>query len=572
MAEVFAWSVLPDYTCKGSGWGTYYGPMMDWGKGCTMPSLSDLIPETIDCWVGRSQEATHPLLKIRYADVAWDFSPRVDKQQVRGRVATVVIDSVLSAAAKDLFPCEVEGYRDLRRALQIAFQTKDGLRIGRVRDEIIVYEDRHANDQLAGTWGISFDLLLDGARKIDMTEEHKLKIIDDLEGRLTRVCSVEDVAQLNPHLVQDVALRLARHYRKVGRRADLRRVLIAYATAYLRKAETNRFVGSAWLEGVYRKLNEFQFHTEAKEFQGHFRIAASHMRETMPRQTISVSIDAAAYQASIECMLLGDWDSIIHRLIGRFLPIRDQEMEQLQKARKGRFILDLFTPTLVDHLGRPIAKIGTMDQDPVGNLVHHVANIIVWNASTLRCIMEALVTERGLSSKEITEHIYQSPLFEPSRRPILEAGLNAYFVGGWVVAIHLLIPQIEDALRRLVSMTGGDIWREGKHEGIQLRTLDELLCDERAKMHLGEDTVFYLRTLLTDQRGLNVRNDVSHGITPFIGFNSTIADRLIHSVLLLGSLRPVGQEREESPATVDPPAVEIQPEVIPRTNPAARSP
>ena len=88
-------------------------------------------------------------------------------------------------------------------------------------------------------------------------------------------------------------------------------------------------------------------------------------------------------------------------------------------------------------------------------------------------------------------------------------------------------------------------WREGKHEGMHVRNLDELLNDEIAVRSLGEDISFYLRSLLTDQRGMNVRNDVAHGLIPPEGFGSRTADRLVHAMLLFGNLRSKAIEIDE---------------------------
>ena len=359
-----------------------------------------------------------------------------------------MIESVLLLGVQDAFPNEIEGYQSFKRALGIA--VRDSEQLSRLRDGLIAYENQHAVDHLLGTWGMSFDWLLRDNRKAKPSTEQATTIIADLEGRLRRLADREDVAQLDPHQVERAALRLATHYRSVNRRDDLRRVMQVYAGAFMRKAETNTWVGSSWLETVHRKLIEFQLHDEAKEFQPTLRAASIKMREQMPRHTYSVPIDTSDFNAFIDSMLQGDWSEIFHRLIGRFLPWRARELEQLRTTMKDRFILDLFTPTKVDHAGRVIAKIGTLNQDPEGNLIHHYENLFEWNEWLLRCTVEALIAERGLSAEQILGQIYESPVPDPSRRPIVQRALEAYFAKDWAVAIHLLVPQIEDTVRRLV--------------------------------------------------------------------------------------------------------------------------
>jgi hypothetical protein len=49
----------------------------------------------------------------------------------------------------------------------------------------------------------------------------------------------------------------------------------------------------------------------------------------------------------------------------------------------------------------------------------------------------------------------------------------------------------------------------------------------------------FLRTLLCDQRGWNVRNNVCHGLWPSEAFNFLVADRVFQVLMLLSMLRPV---------------------------------
>ena len=75
-----------------------------------------------------------------------------------------------------------------------------------------------------------------------------------------------------------------------------------------------------------------------------------------------------------------------------------------------------------------------------------------------------------------------------------------------------------------------------------LKNLDDLLRDPVTTKAIPEDIRFYLRTLLCDLRGLNVRNNVCHGIWGPENFNCFIADRVIHAVLVIGLLRGSGSD------------------------------
>lgn len=148
-----------------------------------------------------------------------------------------------------------------------------------------------------------------------------------------------------------------------------------------------------------------------------------------------------------------------------------------------------------------MAGIGPVEENPEGSLIHHVSQRMCFTAFFLRAVVERLVTSRRLTVGHVTAFVYRSPVFDPTKWVIVETGLQAYLSGDWLVAIHLLVPQIEDSVRWRVGMAGGQTMKKGRHEGLLLGNLDELLRDDRAEQVLGANAPFYLRVLLTDQRG-----------------------------------------------------------------------
>ena len=143
----------------------------------------------------------------------------------------------------------------------------------------------------------------------------------------------------------------------------------------------------------------------------------------------------------------------------------------------------------------------------------------------------------GLSLEELASFIMKSPIFEESKKDIVKKGVQAYLEEDYMSAIHILVPQAESAIRTLVELMGGATLRKNRQGGLQLRTFDDLLRDESVEKCFGADTAFYLRMLLTDQRGWNMRNDVCHGISPSGAFNYSTADRIVHVMLCLSQVR-----------------------------------
>ncbi|ULT38543.1 DUF4209 domain-containing protein [Niabella defluvii] len=100
-----------------------------------------------------------------------------------------------------------------------------------------------------------------------------------------------------------------------------------------------------------------------------------------------------------------------------------------------------------------------------------------------------------------------------------------------------MIPQFEEAIRNLVEMNCGSIMIQ-KADAFNLKTFDHLLNDEIIIDVFGEDKSLYFRTLFTDKRGWNMRNNVAHGMLDTEQFhNKQNIDRILHAILCLGMVR-----------------------------------
>jgi hypothetical protein len=67
------------------------------------------------------------------------------------------------------------------------------------------------------------------------------------------------------------------------------------------------------------------------------------------------------------------------------------------------------------------------------------------------------------------------------------------------------------------------------------KSMNDLLESEPAiQRFFGGDFVFYLRTVLCDPRGQNLRNGLSHGLMGPDEFHRGVSDRLMHILWTLG--------------------------------------
>jgi hypothetical protein len=105
-------------------------------------------------------------------------------------------------------------------------------------------------------------------------------------------------------------------------------------------------------------------------------------------------------------------------------------------------------------------------------------------------------------------------------------------------AVHILVPQVEAALRDVLAALGGAITRPDRSgTGFHALLLGDIFKDELFKTHIPEDIRFHLKVLYQDQRGLNVRNELAHGLAPFELFDLGLGHLVVHSVIVIGTFR-----------------------------------
>lgn len=73
---------------------------------------------------------------------------------------------------------------------------------------------------------------------------------------------------------------------------------------------------------------------------------------------------------------------------------------------------------------------------------------------------------------------------------------------------------------------------------MQEKSLNDILEGEAAIAQcLGNDVVQYLRALLSDPRGFNLRNRLAHGLVAALEFSRALSARALHVLLVLSLLR-----------------------------------
>jgi len=539
--EQTAFDFTENYPDDKSGWGTYFGPMFvfpnEEGKMVEYSSIQKITPDIISYWEKRAKESENPILKARYSNLVWDFSEKVKGEKPHYTIAQVFIDSVVEIAEKDLHKYSVDVIKKLGRALSIALSINDKQRINKLADTIIAYERKIAEDDKPGLWGFSYELLVKN-KKVSLSKDKKHIILNDLERRFERLLKGND-----HWAAKRAAVLLVDYYSGLGNKEKTKEILLKLGKMIQKQAEqASPLIASAWLEELYHLYLQYGMKDEADRISNKIRELGEQAKSELKEIKASIEIPKDKLEKYIKWLTDGDLDTVLTKIAVNYIPKKDEVTKQIQGLSKKAPISFLFTHKIMDAEGRPIATVGSLEDDIEGHIVLQISQNMQISSFFLRETLSALIDKFNLTAKEIVNYLYESPIFDKRRKELLIRGIESYLNGDFLVSLHILIPQIEAIIRNLAEKIGIPILKSSRLKssrsgGFFYRTLDELLQEEGIISVLGEDMCLYFRVLLTDPRGWNIRNDVCHGISGAENFNQMVADRIFHVLLCLALVK-----------------------------------
>jgi hypothetical protein len=552
-AEKIAFNLIPDYDGEGS-WGTYYGPMMlrqtKDGQILEFPRWDSITTDVIAYWEQRAAAATHPLLSCRYSDIVWDFKRKVTQSTPDVKHAINVVDKTLALVTGNKLEYCSKAERLLTRSLSIAQSMKDQDRSKQVVDLILNLPDRiEDSGEKRQATVFAFDTLI-GNKKVSLDKADQNHLIQQIEERLLHAAGGNDRTGAKDHfLAQDLATRLAEHYRKANQTEDIERVITLYGETALAAAGTaNAIVASGWIRQVYDIYRSFGLNELANSLLVKLQDVSAGIEQEMKPISVKTEISAEEIEKVVAELTEGELCQVLRTLAASYVSDIEQAKAFVASIQKESITQNIFSQQIVDREGRVQAVVGPIPEDLDGHHILQLLKNMQFEGQIYRLAVERMMQKFSPTTEQIVQCIAGSPFLSAERLPLLQRGISAYLENDVVAAIHILIPQIESALRQLLTLLRQPVMKHHRNGGLMLKNLDEILRVPEVAHVLTVKIAIYLRTLLCDQRGWNLRNDVCHGIAEPSEFNQLVADRVFMAVILLGQFTsgPSVESPEES--------------------------
>lgn len=490
------------------------------GKRSLVPE--DLVKDDLDALSGILDETKDPEFRARIADVLW--VSRKDYKAAQ-KAVEAYIESSRVLETGDMWPPFAER---LQRARQV------GAQLG--RSKTFHFKAIQAIEDAITRHEATEDGLL-CARLMHM-------LLGDGVGDPLRYATLaETLAKKmesvpNWHFARDYWQLKGGWSAKRGKQEEARTAQLKIADTYVGLAESfttaaqPSFLGAShWMAKAVHILREAKADPADIE-KAHQRLLGFQKRGMSELQTIQIPLESGseleanlekAAQAAAEHVKGRCFEDAIIRLAFVVDPTRPDELKKrIEDQNSGGVFTQLFGSSTVRSEGQisdtkpPLASNNPEERaEAVLKEMYSQARTVDWKYRVGVCIEPArqqIVAEHPALRVDLFFLVQDNPFIPQGREGLFLRGLHAGLHGDAVLALHLLLPQIENSIREVFAAKGVITSKLESDDTQDERDLGWMLTHAEMAKIFGEGTAFDLRGLLVERFGLNLRNDIAHGL------------------------------------------------------------
>ena len=473
-----------------------FSPMLEFVDRVYPPSIKTIPDEVVQLWAELVSRLTNPVASSRLNDLLWvrKWKPKPHEY------ARAAVSSYVALGKGDWIP--ISRAECLGRALEISLELKDEESAGGILT-LMVGAAREAMASKVPIPGVTLrhlealvrsnnvalanevDALLDEAIKVYGEDPHLFASIKDLESKWAR---------------KDKA-RQARVIREKAER---------WKEVALSRQGIQRYV---FLQDALEVARLHGFRDMVAVLRGELqKMSPEDLGLTEYRLAIDIPQDAL--DELLESMSGGgDWRDCLNRF-GAFGPPSgsfESNRAFTEKIMKQYPLQFMVERTILDAEGRSIRKVSTEDEHVEARLIQQeTQQIHMWGQLAPLCLETIFKTRQRPTAEEATAY-FTTDFIDADVAERIGRSLLLYLEGLFDESLHLVIPRLEAVIREICRANGAVIIREpdgSKSGGVV--ALAELM----SVLHGNFDESWrrYLRNLLNEPTGLNLRNRVCHGL------------------------------------------------------------
>ncbi len=460
-------------------------------------------------------ETSDPEMRARIADVLWlRTSPR-NPEYARVAVAAY-LDSV--TRLEDHWPDLADR---LRRAAQIGHELGDVELVGRVAARAEDIAGRHRDDKMTHLLGACMELMLDLGHEAPCAQ-----------AGICEEAAEKAMCRANQDGAEALWTLAAQWYAQAKQPDAARQARIKAAESHVRMANLHT-KGSTpahsfavpHIEQAIAALSKIP-NTRERVLELRQQLANHQEASLAEMKGFSVPMDfTKAAEEARQAVRGKSFPEALATLAVRMGGVKDYATveRETRQQNEARQLETLFTKTLLDHRGRTVAKsnrakrkaVGLAETDPAlwNRMVQDTTGFdhAGFAIGMIEPARRQIVSEHSFGIRDWWPIVVNSPFVPAGREGLWALGLHAGLCGNLPESLHLLVPQLEHAVRIILRQRG--VPTTSLDDGIEEeKDLTWLLDHETTRDVLGDTHVFHLKCLLVERFGSNLRNRAAHGL------------------------------------------------------------
>jgi hypothetical protein len=527
-------------------WKSYFTPRRKQAEGVSeYPRLAELNANHVDQWIEVSALAKRLIIRARFADAVWELGKRLGSQRKDlYQFARMAAEMYLEATKTEVRPQDPWAwFQIVNRSIRLGLQLRLPDLVERGFKRMMDYADAAPLEHI-GLWTQPFDQLLElsGLNEVMLTE-----ILERYEVRVRATVERRDLFR-----IMMTGQPLVKHFydRRLYERA--REITLLYGEAVLAicLVSDDPAIAVAHIGEILDAYRRVGLREEAERVRLSLEARGREAAAAMKSRRVEVKFNRNEIEKALSQILNTPEPFVaLYRLSRWCAPSVEQIRQRLDS---GVFSATQIIPTvIVGANGLAVRNIGTYDNDKEGQVILAMTQEMNLSCGILIGGLEEWKTKFELGGVRDAPGLLDSLLVPIGRVDLFRQGLEAFESGDYVKCIHVLIPQVENSLREILSVLGISTTKTDEDGGYELKNINDVLHDAIVQASIEEDLWYFLKALYSDKRGMNIRNLVAHGIAPAASFNRGVASLVVQSIVFLAAVRPeatfLGTEKSGEP-------------------------
>jgi len=515
-----------------------------YSDGSKWPDPDGFDEEAMKYFLDRMQTTSNVFLRSRYADYLFEYGvkPLGIKQYDIARELVPSFISVCGAHVDGHHNNHFQGLADLYRAIEVALKMRNAEflnpGISALRSLLFRYEEKEEYRWILYVSRI-LRLIQDSPLRNELAEDLRTACMDALSKAAKAYEAGED-ATISPHFFGELiewgrlgsftGLEIGRIQTLIGelyeKHAEKQDSFLAKAHFY-EKALTHYVQ-----QGIADKVNPMK--VQIREAYRNLRSSGELKGFVVPFQLPAEYVKGVQAQFVVD-----DLEEAIDRISSgshHFYPQVDDVAKATVKRQEAAPMLSFIHKSMLGDERKLFQTETDDDLNQQAFAEQYILDLSMRTEVFLTPIFQRLILEKGLTANAVLRKLEAWPLLHADNSPFLTDGIRKFFDRDYVGCIHILAPQFESTLRRAFSLKRYPTTslRRGavQHE----ETFNVFLERTDVQDALGTDLHRFIQMVMVDHLGLNLRNEVGHGLISFEKCNQSHCAQMILLFLALTAI------------------------------------